>query len=56
MQRPYTERPSNIVTVCIIVPLQQHDYRSEQPVTIWTEMRDRAHVSELSITSLTAAY
>ena len=32
-----------------IVLLQQHDYRSEQPVTIWTEIRDRAHVSEYLI-------
>ena len=28
-----------------VVFLQHHDYVSEQPVTIWTEMRDRAHVS-----------
>jgi len=34
----------------IVVPLQQHDYRSEQPVTIWTEIRDRAHVSNYFVT------
>ena len=36
-----------------VVSLQQHDYRSEQPVTIWTEIRDRAHVSKYSVTYCT---
>jgi len=40
---------SAVVNVYFIVLMQQHDYRSEQPVTIWTEMRDRAHVSQYQL-------